>query len=390
MKLTKTYIDALTYTGNGKSATVHWDERIPGFGIRVMPSGTKVFILKYRFFGQQRWMSIGRHGAITLHQALKMAQDRYLDVKAGKDPKSEAERVKFAGKTVAQLCDYYLEHHAEIKKDANSIRNDRSNIKNWIRPHIGKVPVRELKSSHIAALHNRIGKDHRVQANRVRSLVSKMFNEAKVWGFVDKGTPNPVEDVKPFKEIPRERFLSFRDELPRIAAEINKRDPWLRALIWLYLLTGLRKKELLTLKWKHVNLEEQWILIKDTKTDRPLKLPLSAQAWMLLSELPQINNNPYVFPGRECKGHLVDFKKSWATILKNAKIEDLHIHDLRRTLGSYLVQQGHSLALVGRILNHTDPRTTSIYAKFADEPIKEALEGQAKLLEGVIDVTPEA
>lgn len=387
MKLTKTFIDQLEYTGRGKSAQYHWDERIPGFGIRVLPSNTKVFVLFYRYAGRQRWQSLGRHGAITLHQALKLANERYLELKGGKDPRAEATRLEFAGKTVADLCDYYLEHHATLKK--KSVRHDRSNVTNWVKPHLGKLLVRDLKRAEVARLHAKIGKDHPVQANRVRSLISKMFNEAKIWGFVDENAVNPTTGVKPFKEVSRDRFLSAREELPRIAKEINKKDPFVRALIWLYLLTGLRKEELLRLEWKDVDLEEQRIRIGVTKSGKPHYLPLSAHGWLLLSELPRINKNPYVFPGRKAGTHRREFRRPWDDILAKAEIEDFRIHDLRRTVGTYLAQQGHSLALIGRVLNHANPRTTQIYARFAEEPIKKALEDQAKLLEGVIDVTPQ-
>lgn len=382
MKLSKTLIDSLAYNGNGKSAQVHWDERIPGFGVRVMPSGTKVFVLKYRYRGKQRWFSIGRYGALTLHQALKAAQDRYLEVKIGKDPKTESERQRFATKTVSDLVDYFMENHAKTK--TKSWKQTDSIMEKYVKPNLGHMLVRNVKREDIARLHVTIGANSQSQANRVLAWLSKMFNEAIVWGFLPEDAVNPASRIKRYREVSRDRFAS-RDELPRIIKAINARDVFIQGLIWLYLLTGLRKTELLSLKWGDVDLENARIRIGMTKNGKPHYLPLASVSVRKLESLPRYKGNPYVFPGRKEGSHRVDIQHVWEDICEEAEAKDLHIHDLRRTVGSYLAQEGKSLALIGQILNHSDAKTTQIYARFNNEPVRKALEEHAQLLEGIVE-----
>lgn len=379
MKLTKGFIDDLAYTGKTQ---VHWDDRIPGFGIRVLPSGSKVFVFKYRHAGRSRFSTLGKFGAITLHQALKLAQDRYMTLKTGLDPKTESDRQRLQNKTVADLADYFYENHTKIKnRDHGKVK---SRIKTWVKPKIGKLLVRDVKRPDIARLHTEIGKEKPVSANRVLSLLSKMFNEAQNWGYLEEGASNPAQGIKRFTEVSRDRFVS-REEMPRLAKAINSRDLFTRSLIWLYLLTGLRRQELLGLKWDDVDFAEARLKIGLTKRGNAHHLPLSPPSIKILASLPHLYGNPHVFPGVREGDHRRDFRRQWDLIKKEAEIEDLRIHDLRRTVGSYLAQQGQSLALIGSVLNHANPKTTQIYARFSDQPVRKALEDHGRILEGVIE-----
>ena len=154
----------------------------------------------------------------------------------------------------------------------------------------------------------------------------------------------------------------------------------MRAAFWLYLLTGLRRSELLNAKWQDVDWNRQELSVPVTKSGRPHYVPLCSDAVRRLKEIPRVLGNPYIIPGAKNGGRAYDLKKPWARILERAKIEDLKLHDLRRTVGSWLAQSGHSLHLIGRVLNHTSPSTTAVYARFAQTNVRDALEKHGRLL----------
>jgi integrase len=101
--------------------------------------------------------------------------------------------------------------------------------------------------------------------------------------------------------------------------------------------------------------------------------------------LPRLHDNPHVFPGRDGKGHLVNIAKAWTRIRTRAGLTDVRIHDLRRTLGSWLAASGASLPLIGRALNHTQVSTTAVYARLNLDPVRTALDANAERMLALVD-----
>lgn len=381
MKITKTFIDTAEYKDGGPGTQIHWDDRIPGFGLRLFPSGKKSFIFKYRYGGRGRMASLGQYGAITLHQALALAQQRYLEVKRGLDPQEEIQRSKLAGSTVADLARYFYEHHAKIKNRDHLKAWGR--INKWIIPTIGTIGVKDIKRQHIARLHSEIGKNQPTTANRVLAILSKMFNEATNWGFLEEGAPNPARGITKFDEISRDRFIS-KEEFPRLAKAINNQDQFTKTIIWLYLLTGFRKNELLSLKWTDVT--EERLTARFTKAGNNHAIPLAAAGHLLIQKLPRFHDNPYVFPGIKEGAHRKDFRRAWDKILEEAGIDALWVHDLRRTVGSWMGERGVNMNLIKTLLNHSSIAVTQRYVRFSDEGVGKAVEDHGKFLEPFIDM----
>ena len=100
----------------------------------------------------------------------------------------------------------------------------------------------------------------------------------------------------------------------------------------------------------------------------------------LLEKIPKQQDNPYILPGHINGKHLVNISKPWNRIRKDANLENVRLHDLRRTVGSWLAQSGNSLHLIGKVLNHSNQNTTAVYARFAQDHVREALENHGKLL----------
>jgi integrase len=390
MKLTKAVIDDLAFQGKTpKAKCVYWDEQLPGYGVRVWPTGKKVFLYAYRFHGRQRYLGLGAYGALTPDQARKLALTAAAQVLAGVDPQAERQRAR-RGETMADLCRHYMAVHS--KPHNKTWAKDQERIDAYILPALGTLKVRNVRRGDVSALHHRIGVvlGKRTTANRVVALLSSMFNRARrEYGFLDEGAPNPADGIERFPERKRARFVT-KDEMPRLAKAIAEEESvYAKAAIWLYLLTGLRKEELLRLRWDRidekrgegaVDLRAGEIYLPDSKAGRPHALPLSGAARYLLEHLPRAGGNPYVLPGAIEGHHLVNISKPWVRIRTKAGLLDVKLHDLRRTVGSWLAQAGYSLALIGHVLNHSNTSTTKIYARFHRDPLQDALNDQARML----------
>ena len=217
-----------------------------------------------------------------------------------------------------------------------------------------------------------------------------MFELGKRWGFVPEERANPAKGIEHFKEHKRDRWVT-PDELPRLTQAIDQEvNLYARYAFWLYLLTGMRKMELLTAKWEYIDWERRELRIPQTKGGRVLYLPLSEAALTLLRNIPQLQGNPFVLPGAKEGKHLVNISKPWRRVRKAAGIPDVRLHDLRRTVGSWLAQAGNSLHLIGRILNHSTQSTTAVYARFAQDHVRQALQAHGKRILGVAGKEPGA
>lgn len=379
LRLTKRAIDAMHYRGAGNRRDVRWDADVRGFGVRVYPSGRRTFVLSYRVRGRKRMMTLGDFGVLTVQQARAMAREHLVAAGKGEDPLEERRKAA-RGETVRELCADYLERHAKPHK--RSWAADARRIERHILPAWGALKVSALTRAEVAALHWRIGREHPIEANRVHSLVRKMLALAETWGYVPEGHPNAARGIERYRESKRERWVT-PEEMPRLAAAIEaEENPYARAALWLYLLTGLRRSELLRARWEDVDLERAQIRIPETKAGRTYHVPLTAPALALLRALPRIEGNPFILPGAKPGEHLVNIDKPWRRVRARAGTEDVRLHDLRRTLGSWLAQAGNSLHLIGRVLNHSNSSTTEIYVRFAQDHVRAAMDAYAERLMG--------
>ncbi|MCB1773856.1 MAG: site-specific integrase [Gammaproteobacteria bacterium] len=389
MKLTKRLIDSLAYDGDGKSRSVHWDDALPGFGIRVYPTGRKAFVLSYRAKGRKHLMTLGTYGPMTLAQGRNLAKTRLADVITGGDP-LEARKKAAAGSTIGDLAATYMTRHAKPLK--RSWKDDQRRLDRHILPRWRNHKVLAITRDDVASLHSRIGKSASYEANRTVALLSKMFELARLWGFVPDSHPNPARGIDKFREEKRDRWVT-PEELPTLAEAINaESNDTARAAIWLYLLLGVRKSELLRAKWADIDFERCELKLPETKAGRVHYVPLSPPALAILKSIPRVEGNPYVLPGRKPRDkdadkappkHFVNISKPWQRVRNAAGIEDVRLHDLRRTVGSWLAQSGATLHLIGRVLNHSNTSTTAIYARFSEDHAREALDRHAERLLGV-------
>jgi len=367
-KLTKRLIDAVKHPPSGQLFLR--DDELRGFGVRITP-GSKSFIVEREIHGRVKRLTIGRYGILTVEQARDLARTKIGEIAAGKDPVEE-QRQRRNSITFGELEQLYLERHAVHKKSAS---NDVGMLNKWLsewRPR----RLNTITRADITTKHAEMGAaGHKTWANRMVALVRTMFNLAFDWGH--HPGPNPASRIKFFKEVKRDRFVK-PDELPRLWKALqNEPNPYVRGAFFIALLTGARRSEVLGMQWADLDLVQGLWRIPDTKAGRPHTLPLPRLVVDELVKLPRLEGNPFVFCGRWGRKNLNNVSKPWRRIRKEAGLNDVRIHDLRRTLGSWLVAAGASLPLIGKALNHSQPATTAIYARLELDPVREALEANA-------------
>ncbi len=382
MKLTKAAIDQASYNGashrgrDGKtlwSRCVLWDDAVPGLGLRITPTGKKSFVLSYRAGSRKRQMTLGLYGVLTLQQARAKALRALAAVMEGGDPLAERQSAARA-ETMSELAERYLREHAEVKKKPASVQGDRQMLRDHILPRLGGLKIADVSRRDVIALHYGL-RDKPYTANRVLALLSKMLNLAEKWELRVDGS-NPCRHVERFKENKRERYLSSV-ELARLsdalayAERTGTASPHAVAAIRLLILTGCRMREILHLRWEHVDLETGRLSLPDSKTGAKT-IYLGAPAREVLASVPRTAGNPWVIEGWKERCHLTDLKGPWKRLREQAELEDLRIHDLRHSFAAVGAGLGLSLPMIGKLLGHSQPATTARYAHLAADPMHEA------------------
>jgi integrase len=366
------------------------DSEARGFAVRVTARGARSFILNYYTRGgRDRCYTIGQFPDWSTTAARAKARELRREIDAGGDPLAEVE-AKRSAPTVAELIDRFEAEHL-TRKRPQTARNYRRMLDNHIRPHFGThAKVADVVYADVDALHRKITKSGaNYAANRCVAILSKMFSLGVRWGMRDD---NPCKGIERNTEHHRQRYL-IDDELSRLVAALAS-HPDRRAAdaVRLLLLTGARRGEVLGARWADIDLTTgSWSKpASSTKQNRPHHVPLSAPARALLARIreEQAGSQPtgslgaFVFPSAtSATGHLVEIKKSWASIINAAGISDLRLHDLRHSYASSLVSSGASLPLIGAMLGHSSPTTTARYAHLFQDPQRAAAERIGTLIE---------
>ncbi len=250
----------------------------------------------------------------------------------------------------------------------------KQNYKSDFSRYFGKLAKKklsEVKDTTLAKIHSTIGKTAPYGANRALALISSLYSYARERKLFTG--QNPAQGIKKFPEDSRDRFLQS-DELPRFFQAIaEEENETIRDYVLLSLLTGARRSNVMAMQWAEVNLDRGEWRIPTTKNGTPQTVTLSPEAIDVLTNRKPSERAQFVFPGDGKSGHLIEPKKGWKRLLERAGIDDLRIHDLRRTLGSWQAKSGASLAIIGKSLNHKNTSTTAIYARLDLDPVRESV-----------------
>ena len=355
--------------------TVFWDRELTGFGVRVYPSGGKVYVAQARGPEGPKRVTVGRHGVLTAEQARQRAALIIARVKAGEAPLPEPLAVKQAdGPTVADLAERFLEDYAAVRYKPGTLAWTRTALRRYIVPEFGKLTLEAVERAQVTELHHRLYASPST-ANTVVRTLSLMYRLAESWGMVPEGC-NPCRAIAKYPQRKRERFLTDEEfiRLGKVLDDSGERggvSPSAVAALRLLMLTGCRKSEILTLRWEHVVLEAGELRLPDSKTGARV-VPLSPSAVKVLAALPRSPDTPWVIPGRKPGTHLRALGDAWEVIRARAVLEGVRIHDLRHSFASRALALGESLPMIGKLLGHSQMETTSRYAHLARDSVHES------------------
>lgn len=373
---------------------VSWDTEIPGFGVRVYPSGQKVYVLKYRVGGGRsariRWVTIGKHGIVTPDQARDTARRFAAQVADGGDPAGVREERRKAP-TISALLDKYLAEHVRIRNKPSTQAQVTDLVDRVIRPALGRFKVTEVSRSDVAGFHSGLS-DRPITGNRALAALSKAFSLAEVWGFRPDNS-NPCRRIEKFKETPRERFLSTKEfqVLGEVLARAEKEplsfagpdgepivvraNPEAVRAIRLMIFTGMRTGEVRGMRWEHLDLDQGVVTLPDSKTGKKVvQLPPAAIEVILEGGRPPLWKGYVIRGGKKNDPEvaIVNLKATWGAVRKVANLPDVRPHDLRHSFASVAVAGGASLPIIGALLGHSEAKTTQRYAHLANDPLRQA------------------
>ncbi len=342
------------------------DDEIKGLVVKVYPSGSRTLFLDVLVEGRHDMFKLGSWPDLNVAQVREKAKKMRGDLAQGKNPKAE----KKEGVTLGEFFEVYMDRHGNGKKSAKEYRSlYRQHLEQW-----KSFSLQTITRSKIESLHRKVGQETPVRANRLLALLSSIFAQASIWGYHRR--ENPCKGIRKFREVSRDRFLSG-EELGRFfeALELSESETF-KDFVRLSLLTGARRSNVLSMRWKDINFERNvWKIPGElSKNGEPMQIPLMADAVEILKRRRAQTSSVFVLPGPGKMGHYAEPKMAWSTLLKRAKLEDLRIHDLRRSMGSWMTIGGASLPMVGKALGHKTSQATSIYARLNLDPVRAAME----------------
>ncbi|HBG97992.1 MAG TPA: integrase, partial [Rhodobacteraceae bacterium] len=328
-KITKRLVDA----AEAHSAEYFvWDSEIPGFGLRVLPSGRKGYVVQYRAGRRSRRISLGPSTVLTCERARNRAISIVAAARNGADPAAERDAGRRAI-TVKELAERFDKEHIAVRVKASTAKEYRRNLERFILPALGPLTVTGITRADVAKFHHDL-RHIPYQANRCLEVVSKMFSLAEMWGLRPDGT-NPRKHIRKYPEEKRERFLSAA-ELRRIGEVLREMEaegielPSAILAARLLILTGCRLNEIMTLKWAYVDLAERVLRLPDSKSGAKI-VHLGLPAVDLLRDAQRIDGNPWVISGTLTGKRLSDLQPFWQRVRARAGVKDVRIHDLRHT-----------------------------------------------------------
>lgn len=423
----KGVVAALPCPDRGRAT--YYDDKVQKLALRVTAAGTRTFYVVKRADDGMAWVKLGTFPDMTVEQARKEAERKLGEFASGLNP-AKARREAKQRITLGEAFERYMRLHVV----PHGIRRSDDIRALWERC-IGAMPdlpakkhgrkrtrhpagvdwsarkLEQIEAADIRTLHAEIGAHHATLANRTVEVLRAVFNHARQHGY---DGANPAEDIKPFREKKRDRFIQ-RDELPRFFLALSQdTSADFRHFVLLSLLTGARRENVLSARWQDIDLERAVWRIPETKNDEPVTLPLVDEAIQVLrARSPR--RNGYVFPAKSATGYMSPPKKRWAALFDRdelaqlterieaasgkldiddsaslerklehartiaadldidtdgARIGDLRIHDLRRSLGSWQAITGASLVIIGKSLGHKSPDATMIYSRLNIDPVR--------------------
>ena len=388
MKLTKRAIDEIVPLPSGDLYV--WDSDVPGFGLRIKPSGVRSFMVQYRnASGVSRRLTLGKHGILTADEARKLAKAKLAEAAKGDDPAAKRSEDRKA-MTVSQLCESYLVSadkglilgKSGRSKKTSTLYVDRGRIERHILPLLGNRLVRDLRAPDISRFmrdvaNGKTANDVRTgfrgraiveggvgTASRTVGLLGGILSFAVSEGIIPT---NPARGVKRPSDKRREirlgaeEYRALGNALAAAAAAGENATAILG--VRLLALTGCRRGEIEKLHWAEVDLPGRCLRLADTKEGKSVR-PLGSDAIGVLRTASREGH--YVLPGNAHGKPFTGLPKAWKRIIKRADLPDLTPHGLRHAFASIAADLGYTEPTIAAMLGHATRSTTGRYIHHLD------------------------
>ncbi len=347
-----------------------YDTLIRGLAVCITAKNARTYYLYRWVDGRPERIKLGKVGEITVDQARSSAGKKLGQIAAGINPQREKVE-KREDPTFGELFTAFIEKYKKPLKP-KSWEQDQDNYDLHLS-HWKSRRLSDITRADVVDLHRTKGTKHPYLANRLLSLISVMFNQARNVGIDHRGE-NPAEGVARFQEAKREKYLNA-DAMPKFFAALDGLKSKTTAdFLRVALFTGQRRANVQAMRWEQVDLKTGVWHIPDTKKNTPHTVPLVAEVVKILEDRrPDGAKSGWVFPSHSGTGHLVEPKKAWKSVLAAAGLEGYRVHDLRHTIASWQAAAGTSLQIIGKGLGHTQTKTTERYAHVENSPVREAM-----------------
>ena len=352
-----------------------WDSKVKGLGLRITPKGVKSYILNYRINGRERRATLARTSEISLKIARERAGDQLVRIRAGEADPLAIRRAARDAPTVADGLERFFDEFVPARQkigrlSARTVTEYRWMARRYISPSLGKLKIGDVTREEVERMAAPLPGPQR---NTLLKLISRLFNLFEQWDWRPQRS-NPCYGIERAREEPRDRVLS-PSELSALSQALKQHEqqhPASVAAIRVAALTGLRISEVLGIQWQHIDFCTGRLTLPETKTGRRVHdLPASALA--LLSELPRFSTWAFTSTGTAALTYRT-VRKHFAKIVAEADIEDVRLHDLRRTVMTQAAASGIGTHVLRDLLGHKTTTMADRYIRAVGNPVKEARE----------------
>ena len=361
----------------GPKSVILWDGQITGLGCKVFPSGHKAYVLSYRSGRRKRLASLGRCSELSLRDARDRARVELSQIRAGEDDPLERRRRQREAPTVNDALAKFFDETVPQRIAAGRFSERTAREYTWqarryVAPALGPMLVSSVNRHDVESAVARLA-DRPSQRNRVLAFLSRLFTLTERWEWRAQHT-NPVRGIERAREEPRRRILSGKEFalLAQALTDAEQRCPPSVAAIRVAALTGLRIGEVLAMRWADIDLESGRVSLPATKTGARVH-DLPAAAIDLVCALPRVNE--WIFTnGRLAPVQYRTVRRHFLEIVAAAGLEDVRLHDLRRTLITTAAAGGESVFVIRGLLGHTTTVMAARYVQEAGLAVREARE----------------
>ena len=362
----------------GNLRTTRWSKKLPGFGTRIYDSGRRIYIVQARMQGTTRTVTLGNTTILSEKQAMDVARRVLIRAQVGENP-ADVRKNKRKIPSYDDFLKFYWKKMLPTWKHSTQLTQTDYRRRYLDKAFAGKF-VDEIKEADVQTWFNDVSNRGGPGAgNRCFEILRAMLNKAEAWGYREEGS-NPCAFIRTNKRRKCERFLS-NQEFAKLgeALDVQRKDyPLQTVIVYLLILTGCRKSEIVNLLWSEV--KGRRLLLTDSKTG-PRTVWLGEEAKMLLSCLPRHKKNPEVFWNPKTRRPVKDIGQYWMNVKTEAGLPDVRLHDLRHSFASHAAARSETLPMIGKLLGHRHVTSTARYAHLDDGQVIEASQQIGALIE---------